>query len=276
VPAPADFAARYGPWALVAGGSEGIGAAWAHALAARGLHVLLLARRAEPAERLAQALRRDHAADVRTVRLDLAGEDLGERVAALARELEIGLLVYNAGAAPSVGAFLDAPLERALYLVRLNCAGPVTLCHRLGLAMAERGRGGIVLMSSLAALAGGGLLATYAASKAFDYVFAEGLWQELAPRGVHVLGVLAGLTRTPALFAAGADPTRAPLAPAEPEEVVREALEQLGQGPICIPGAANRAIAPWTCEERAKLVAGMSGMTAALFGVPAPGHRNAP
>jgi short-subunit dehydrogenase len=234
-----DFRARYGPWALVAGASAGLGEAFARLLAARGLHLVLLARRADALALLAEELRRAHGVEVRTEALDLSRPDVAAAVARATSGLEVGLLVYNA-AHSAIGPFLERPLEDHLRVVDVNVRGPLSLAHLLGGEMARRGRGGLVLMTSLAASQGNPLLASYAASKAFELVLAEGLWAELRGRGVDVLACRAGATRTPG-YAASRPRRSVPLM--EPEEVARQALAALGRGPSAVTGALNRVAA---------------------------------
>jgi short-subunit dehydrogenase len=224
---------------VVAGASEGLGAAFATALAARGLGLVLLARRAEPLERLAASLRWRYGVEVRAASLDLARPDLGEAVGALTEGLEVGLLVYDA-AASSIGPFLDRPLAAHLTVLDVNCRGPVVLGHQLGGAMARRGRGGLLFMSSLAGGQGNPWLASYAASKAFGIVLAEGLWSELRSRGVDVLACRAGAIRTPAYEATG---PRAAVPLMRPEAVAEAALDALGRGPTAVVGGLNRLAA---------------------------------
>jgi short-subunit dehydrogenase len=233
------FRERYGPWAVVAGASEGLGEAFARALARRGLHLLLLARREAPLERLAAELRASHGVEVRAAPLDLARPDLGDAVAALTEGLEVGLLVYDA-AASAIGPFLERSLADQLRVLDVNCRGPLVLAHQLGGAMARRGRGGLLFMSSIAGGQGNPWLASYAASKAFGIVLAEGLWAELRAGGVDVLACRAGATRTPAYEATrplAAVPLMAPAA------VVETALAALSSGPTVVAGALNRAAA---------------------------------
>jgi short-subunit dehydrogenase len=264
----AAFAERFGRWAVIAGGSDGIGAAFAWEAARRGLDVALIARRAEPLEALARALRAQTDAEVRTLPLDLTRPDIGEAVAARTRDLDIGLFVHNAGSSRHAAPFLDQDVENAGFLIDLSCRAPVALAHHFGRRLRDRGRGGIVLMSSMASLAGSGLQAVYAATKAFDTTFAEGLWVELTPQGVDVLGVLAGATRTetmldqqPEAFASAMDPA----------EVARGALDHLGKGPSWIPGAENRAAARamWPAP-RVGLANGMTQASCALFSTQMP------
>jgi short-subunit dehydrogenase len=134
-----SFRERYGPWALVAGASDGIGEAFARRIAERGLNVLLLARRAPLLERLAAEISAAHGVEARPLVADLTAADLDARVEAATRGLEVGLLVYNAGAEHAAGPFHDTPVAHAQQLVALNCTGPVLLAHRLGARCARTG-----------------------------------------------------------------------------------------------------------------------------------------
>jgi len=230
---------RYGPWALVAGASAGLGEAFASALAAHGFHLLLLARRQDALAALAADLRQKHGIEVRTDAVDVGQPNLEERAVRLAEGVDVGLLVYNA-AYSVIGPFLEHPIEEQLRVVDVNCRGPLTLAHRFGRAMAQRGRGGMVLMTSLAGSQGGPLLASYAASKAFNLVLAEGLWAELRPRGVDVIACRAGATRTPGY--AASHPKRS-IRLMDPEPVVQQTLRALGRRPSLVPGALNRLAA---------------------------------
>ena len=261
-----DFARRFGPWAVVAGGSDGIGEAFCHELARRGLHLVPIARRREPLEALAERVRADHGVEVVPLQADLAAPDIGVQVARATGERDVGLLVYNAGASRAATEFADTALDDVLFLERLNVQGPLVLSHDFARRFRARGRGGIVLMSSLAGLSGCHYQAAYAATKSFVTTLAEGLWHELAPHGVAVTGVAAGATRTPTLVASGGSTEGA----MEPAVVAAGALDFLGRGPVWVPGEANQAAARamWPVP-RAGLVNGMSAATGQVFGLPA-------
>jgi short-subunit dehydrogenase len=233
-----DFRARYGPWALVTGASEGIGESFARALAARGLHLMLVARRPAPLDALAAELRAAHGIQVRTASADVARPDLLEVLASLAGEDEVGLVVHNA-AFSALGPFLDRPLHDLLTVIDVNCRAPLAMAHHFGRRMAARGRGGILLMSSLAGGQGTPIVAAYAASKAFEIVLAEGLWDELRPAGVDVLACRAGPTRTPS-YEASRPRKKVPMMESGP--VVEEALAALGKKPVVVAGRLNRAV----------------------------------
>lgn len=263
------FAQQYGPWALIAGGSEGIGLCFARQLAAAGLNLVLLARRSEPLTAARDELLSEYPVQVRTHALDLSSADIDQQLAQISQGLDIGLLVYNAGAMHGVGLFLDEPLDKAQRLVALNCNSPLVFCHQLGGAMRARGRGGIILLSSLSGLTGGAFVAAYAATKAFDITLAESLWAELHPHGVHVLGLVAGATDTPAMAASGVSFASGDAMASE--EVAREGLERLPHGPVHVAGEGNRAAAALIRgEDRRQSVALMSAGAAGLFGLQPP------
>ncbi|MFK7898205.1 MAG: SDR family NAD(P)-dependent oxidoreductase [Myxococcota bacterium] len=264
----AAFRSQYGPWALVAGASDGIGESFARQLAAAGLNIVLLARREALLEEVAGKLRSEFEVETRTIVADLTGEDLDQRVAEGIEGIEVGTLVYNAGAIHGAKPFHDHPVEQALGLVNLNCRGPVLLAHRLGGAMRERGRGGILLLTSMAGLSGSAYTATYAATKSFDLVLAESLWHELSPRGVHAMAVVAGATKTPSMLNSNEGFADYPNV-MDAEDVAKGALANLGGGPVWVAGAHNRATAAGLLPvPRTALINGMSEATAQLYDLP--------
>jgi short-subunit dehydrogenase len=231
------FAQRYGPWAVIAGASEGIGAAFAEALAARGIQLVLVARRPEPLRALAGAL----PVPTHQVTADLSTMEGVDAVTDATSSLEVGMVVCNAAYSP-MGSFLDLTEEQTQRTVDLNCRAPLRLAHHYLPAMADRGRGGFIVMSSLAGMQGVPSLATYAASKAYGAVLAEGLWAEMRPRGVHVLACLAGAVSTPGYADAMTRPAPGTVPPAL---VAETALRGLGRrGPRVVPGALMRFSAP--------------------------------
>jgi short-subunit dehydrogenase len=229
------FRNRYGSWALVAGASEGLGAAYAKALAGRGMNLVLAARRIAPLESLAQDLRGRFGVEVRPISGDLAEATFLERLGRELSALEVGVLVYNAAYAP-VGDFAEADPADLMRVVDVNVRAPVALLGAVLPRMAARGRGAVVLMSSLAGDQGSPRLAAYAASKAFNRVLAEGLWRELRGGGIDALACCAGAVRTPGY--ANASGKEAP-GTLDPEFVAERTLRALGRGPLAIPGLLN-------------------------------------
>lgn len=231
-----SFVSRYGPWAVVAGASEGLGAAFAQVLAERGLNLVLMARRTELLDGLKKSLVEGKGVEVRTIACDLARPDLADVVSEATRGLEIGAAIYNAAYAP-VGKVLERSAEDLLRIVDVNVRGPLLFTRTLAPPMVARGRGGIVLMSSMAGFQGTPRIATYAATKAFNTIFGEGLWAELASDGVDVVVSCAGAVRTP-----GYNKTATKDAPGTLDALVvaQRTLDALGHGPTVVPGATNR------------------------------------
>jgi len=227
------FAERYGPWALVAGASEGIGAAFARELSARGVGVVLVARRPEPLAALQLPGPRME------ISADLATLDGLEAVFEATRELEIGLVVANAALSP-IGPFSTSDPAELVRAIDLNCRAPMLLARRFLPEMTGRRRGGFVVMSSLAGAQGSPGISVYAGTKAFGAVFAEGLWAEMRPSGVDVLACVAGAVSTPGLATASA---KAAPGTVEPAQVVAAALGALGKRPRTVPGAMMKASA---------------------------------
>ena len=237
------FCTRYGSWAVVAGASIGLGAEFATQLAARGLNVVVVARQADRLAELSQRLSTTYRVELRPLPIDLSAPDAPALIAEQTRDLEVGLLIYNA-ALSIIGPFLDQPLDQHLRELDTNTRAPLALAHLLGQSMRARQRGGIILMSSLSASFGSALIANYAATKAYNQVLGEGLWDELRAHGVDVLACCASTITTPNYLAS--QPKRSRLGSfgaLTPEAVVTETLNALGRQPSLIPGRSNRLAA---------------------------------
>lgn len=235
-----DFRSKYGPWAVVAGASEGIGASFAAQLAARGLNLVLVARRGEKLTELGSKLTAGYRVRTRSLAVDLAYAGGPAVVADQTGDLDVGLLVFNA-AFSVVGPFFEQPLEEHYREVDLNCRAPMAMAYLFGKRMLARGRGGILLMSSLSAFHGTPLVSNYAATKAYNLLLGEGLWDELRAQGIDVSTCCAGATETPAFVASKPRSPRFISVPVmKPDAVVSEALAALGRKPSIIPGWQNR------------------------------------
>jgi short-subunit dehydrogenase len=230
--------------AWVTGASAGIGRAFAEALAGRGWRLRLVARRRERLEALADALHARHGVEARAVPCDLTdAEALRGLEARLARDRRLGLLVNDAGLG-DFGPFLDRGREVAEQEIRLNVLALVRLTHVAARAMARRGEGSVVNVSSSAAFQPGPHFAVYAATKAFVNSFSEALAYELRDRGVRIQALCPGLTHTEIFERAGADTSGLPgFLWMEPAAVVEESLAALERGGgVVVPGLGNRAL----------------------------------
>jgi short-subunit dehydrogenase len=230
-----SFADRYGPWALVAGASEGLGAAFARGAAARGCNVVLVARTAAKLESTAAGIRDEFGVATRTAVVDLAAPDAVPAVLDAVDDLEIGLLIHNAAFAPK-GMFVEAAEDDLRTNIHVNCVVPTLLARALAAPMVARGRGGIALCSSMGSLQGMRVFAAYGAAKSYELILAEGLWDELRDHGVDAMGYLIGMTLTPT-FLSHLDMTpeteeflRA-MGAQRPEECAERFFEIFGSGP---------------------------------------------
>jgi short-subunit dehydrogenase len=225
----------YGQWALVTGASAGIGAVFARKLAAEGLNVVLVARRADRLEALAAELNRTHGVQTRVLPIDLDREGAVERIEARVADVEIGVLVNNAGFS-AVGRFDRVPREKILGMIRVNCLAVAGLTHAFLPGMTSRRRGAIIIVSSIAGYQPLGFAATYGASKAFDLMLAEALWAENKDTGVDVLALSPGPVDTEFQSVAGETPHPG----VTPESVVDVAFAALGNKPSVIAGRLNK------------------------------------
>lgn len=264
-----EFRRRYGPWALIAGASEGTGAAFARQLAEKGINLVLIARREGPLDQLALEIGAAHGVDCVTASIDLARDDAAKAMLEAAGGREIGLLILNAGADPNGSMFLDNEIANWDSLAARNVMTTMRALHAFGAPMRERGRGGMIVVGSGACYAGLPGIGVYAATKAFDLVLCEALWAELEPHGVDVLSYVIGRTDTPAhreLMEARGMPV--PDGLADPEDVARLGLERLPFGPVCNWGEADdEAVMSATSaaqrRERIRAVAAMAAAYAA-------------
>jgi uncharacterized protein len=234
---PTDYARRYGPWAVVTGASEGIGRALAVELARRGLHLVLVARREHLLQALATDLRRDHGIECSVVAADMADADALRQLADATHELDVGLLVAAAGFGSS-GALADTDLENELNMVDVNCRAVLGLSWHFARRFKARGRGGLVLLSSLVAFQGVPRAANYAATKAYIQTLAEGLRMELQAYGVDVLASAPGPIASG--FAQRAHMRMS--ASLQPEVVARASLDALGRSTTVRPGWLSKAL----------------------------------
>lgn len=226
---PAPLRERYGDWALVTGASAGIGEAFARALAVEGFSLVLTARREERLRALAAELEKRFDISVRIVAIDLAEPDGADRLASAVEDLEIGMLVNNAGVGYA-GRFDKQDPDRLRSLVAVNCVAPTVLANRMlggEAGMVARGRGAVIFTGSAAGRQPMPLHGVYAATKAFDLFLGEALYVELRDANVDVLVVEPGSVATE--FQAAADETSHATVP--PDEVVRTALASLGHQP---------------------------------------------
>jgi uncharacterized protein len=232
----------FGPWAIVTGASSGIGKEFARQLAASGLHVVLVARRLSTLEELGGRLTTEFGVQYRAVGVDLAEEHFLSKLEEATHDLDIGLVVSNAGMW-MLGDFVTMDDRRLQRSLRLNVEAHLDVAHHFGQHLAQRRRGGLLLTASTAGLQGIPFSAEYAAAKAYVLALGEGLHGELQKVGVHVTVLLPGATETPLLAASGFD-LPSILKPMSPEQCVAEGLAALSANRAThIAGRMNRLLA---------------------------------
>lgn len=243
---------RHGPWALIVGGSEGVGAAFARKLAAAGFKLALVARKPEPLQELGAKLTAA-GAEVRTLSVDVSRADAIDRVRSITDDIDVGLLIYVAGANNTRGNFVELDPEVYRAVIGVNVIGQSEFAHHYGALMRRRRRGGIILTGSMAGYMGAPTLATYCAAKAFSRVFTEALWIECASFGVDVLHLNIGFTATPAMARLGYDISKAQ----SPDDVAQQGLDNIANGPVWLTGgqaSVDLAIARSTVTGRGEAI----------------------
>jgi uncharacterized protein len=259
----------FGPWALVTGASSGIGEEFARQLAASGLHLVLVARRLSVLEALGSELAHTFGIQYRAIGLDLTTDYVLAKLSEATQELDIGLVISNAGAM-TPGDFLLINHQELRRDLRLNVQAHLDLAHHFGQRLAQRGRGGLLLVASTIGLQGVPLVAAYAATKAYVLTLGEALHMEFQKVGVHVTVLSPGATDTPMMVNSGFDPTQMPMKPMATRQCVAEGLAALSANRAThIPGNLNRIMAAMMPRSLAtKMYGSMMRQTIAGQSVP--------
>jgi len=233
---------RFGPWALVTGASSGIGKEFARQIAASGINVVLVARREKLLDEVGQGLANGFNVQYRSVVADLSQEGFLDKLAEATNDLDIGLVVSNAGTG-NPGEFLK--LDRQLHrtTLRVSTMAHLDITHHFGAKLVKRGRGGLMLAGAMGAEAGVPRMANDGAAKAYVHSLGEALHYEFKPRGVYVTVLAAGFTNTAVLEKFGLEPKTMPMKPMSVEQCVSEALGGLRKNRSkVIPGRLNRIL----------------------------------
>jgi short-subunit dehydrogenase len=235
-----DFKERYGPVALITGASSGIGRAFADELARRGLDLVLAARRGDRLEAIAAELSGRFGIRATAMTVDLAERDAADQIAADTSALDIGLLVSNAGFSMKGDHAVNNPSTMTEMLM-VNCHAPMQLTRAFIPRLRERGRGGIVLTSSVEALIGCPYSGAYSASKALVKALGEALWAELHDEGIDVLTLCPGATETEALTRSGYDVSKMPNV-MKAADVAAQTLDRIADGPLFVSSDHYRSM----------------------------------
>lgn len=251
----------FGPWALVAGASEGIGAAFAEELASKGLNIVLVARNEDILNELAKKIEKHYGVQVKVIVQDLTADNMLDEITKKTKNLEIGFLIVNAALSP-IGLFHNASEELHNKVIDLNCRSPMLLSYYYGKIMKAQGKGGIILISSLAGLQGNPIHTHYSATRGYVINLAEGLWDEMREYGVKVMVCQAGPTKTPNWGrSTPKEPLSVKMIILKPEIVAQQAIKAIKRRrkPYFVPGFLNR-MSSWflqhtfTRKQRIKLM----------------------
>ena len=231
---------QFGPWALVTGASSGIGEEFARQLAASGLNLVLIARRGALLENLAADLSARFGVQCRPVVSDVSVDGFLEPLATATDDLDIGLVVSNAGTG-NPGRFLDLELDQLMNIARLNALSQVQIAHHFGRKLKQRGRGGLLMAGAMGAAGGIAYMANESGTKAYVQSFGLALHEELKKSGVNVTVLIIPPTQTAIIDKFGLDPAAMPMKPMQPKQCVEEALQALIRNRVTVlPGRINR------------------------------------
>jgi short-subunit dehydrogenase len=233
---------KYGPWALVTGASSGIGKALSTQLAGNGLNIVAVARNADNLNKLKKELEHSYNINVKTIAADLSNSKSYELINEQTKDLDIGLLIANAGTENN-GLFSDNEITSEEQLIAVNVTSPMKLSHEFSQRFEKRGSGGIVLVSSLFGYQGIPLVANYSATKAYILSLGEALNVELKPKGIDVTVLSPGLTKTAMSQNMAINFNKMPITSHSPEYVAQVALSALGRKATVVPGLLNKIYA---------------------------------
>jgi hypothetical protein len=233
---------RYGEWAIVTGASSGIGAKFAEKLAGEGMNLVLVARRKELLNGLKLELTNKYGVKLICLPLDLSLDGCLQPLIEACKDLDIGLLVNNAGTG-TPGMFSSSDIQKEKDVIRLNCVTPMEITHHFLPGMLARGGGGIILVSSLMGFQGVPYMANYSATKGYLLNFGESLYHECKGTGVDVLVLAPGATETPGKYLHEVDYSKLPITWMSAEAVVDAAMKKIGRKAFVIPGVRNHLTA---------------------------------
>ncbi|MEH6344801.1 MAG: SDR family NAD(P)-dependent oxidoreductase [Bermanella sp.] len=236
-----NFKQQYGQWAVVIGGTSGIGESLSDLIAQQGINIILVARQKSVLVSKANDLSHRFSVEVKTIQADLSDANDITKVIEQTQELDVGLFIPCAGL-ETHGALIDIPLEEELRLLQLNVISTLSLTRHFSQLFSNKGKGGILLVSSMSGHAPSPYTANYSGSKAYVLQLGLSLHWEMKQKGVDVTVLSPGFTTTPMTkaFDELREGAENPFPVLTPNQVANEALNALGKQPLIIPGRKNR------------------------------------
>jgi len=226
---------QYGSWAVITGSTGGIGAEFATQLAAHDFNLVLVSRNEEKLLVQAEQLAEKYGIKTKVVQANLADRNSIGIIMAAIDNIDIGLLINNAGFALT-GRFLDTPVERSIELLDVNCTAPLALMHAIGTIMRDKNKGAIINVASASAFLPIPFWSMYSASKVMLLHLSEALWHEFKKDNIDVLALCPGSTNTEFSKKAGAGMQGGGAV----QQVVSEGLNYIGKKPSHTVGGGNK------------------------------------
>lgn len=235
-----NFKNKYGNWALITGATSGIGAELTSQIAAKGINIVLVARKEKELTAVAASLTDRYGIEAKYISADLSTTE-GVELVKQVRE-DIGLLVLAAGIEVN-GTFGKTSIEMEMKLIQINVIATLQLTHHFSKVMVERKKGGILMIASLSGHMPNPYFSNYAGSKAYVLNLGASLYGELKPKGIDVAVLSPGLTTTPMVADNGVDWDKTPMKAMDPSEVAEIGLNGLGKRFLSVPGSRNKVMA---------------------------------
>ena len=235
-----NYKEKYGQWAVITGGTSGIGVNIVKEVAKRGMNIVLVARRIEKLEATAKEIKSKFNVEVKIIQADLSEHGEIQKVIDATNDLQIGFFAPVAGV-ETHGLFPDIDLNDELKVIQLNITSVMVLTHHFTKLMKKRKKGAVLLVASLIGHMPNPYFSNYAGSKAFVLNFGTSLSYELKKYGIDVTVLSPGYTITPMTHDMDAfiDMSKMPFPPQQPEDVAKAGIEALGKQPMVISGKKN-------------------------------------
>jgi hypothetical protein len=231
---------KFGPWAVITGASSGIGEEFARQLAADGFNLVLVARRLPLLEEIGESLTKEFGVQYKTIEADLSQESAIEKIIKATKDLDVGLLISNAGTG-KVAKYLSLELAEIKSVNQLNAISHLSLTHHFGRRFLERGKGGVLLSGAMGATDGVPYMASMSGSKSLVLSLGRSLHHEFKNTGINITVLEISPTDTAIIPKLGFKKEKMPMKPLTVKQCVEEGLLALIDNRVSImPGRMYR------------------------------------